>query len=86
MSRVTLVFAFAHKKCVALFYVVIILIKEHHMPFVERFMAREVRCWVTDRQTDTHNNYSYPRGTCVPRVNQGAPHALCCSCVNIENM
>ena len=30
MSRVTLVFAFAHKKCVALFYVVMILIKEHH--------------------------------------------------------
>ena len=47
MSRVTLVFAFAHQKCVALFYVVMILIKEHHMPFVERFMAR-------DRQTDRH--------------------------------
>ena len=41
MSRVTLVFAFAHQKCVA-FYVVMILIKEHHMPFVERFIAREV--------------------------------------------
>ena len=32
MSRVTL--AFAHLKCATLFYVVMILIKEHHMPFV----------------------------------------------------
>ena len=60
------------------------------MPFVERFMAREVRCWVTDRQThrqkDTHDNYSNPRCACTPRVNQGAPHALCCSCVNIAKV
>ena len=32
-------------------------------------MARSVRCWVTDRQTDTHDNYSNPRYACTPKVN-----------------
>ena len=45
--------------------------------FVERLMAREVRCRVTDRQTDrqthTHDNYSYPRCVCAPRVNNTTP-------------
>ena len=41
-----------------MFYVVMILIREHHMPFVERFMAREVSCLVTDRQTDRQTHTS----------------------------
>ena len=40
---------------------------EYMVLFVERFMAREVRC-----QTDTHNNYSNPRCACAPRVNNTA--------------
>ena len=27
---------------------------EYLLLFVEQFMTREVRCWVTDRQTDRH--------------------------------
>ena len=45
---------------------------EYMVLFVERFMAREVRCqvtdWQTDRLTDTHDNYLNPRCACVPRV------------------
>ena len=46
---------------------------EYVVLFVERFMACEVRCWVTDRQTDrqkdTHDSYHNPRCACAPRVN-----------------
>ena len=37
---------------------------EYLVLFVERFMAREVRCWVTERHTCA----------CAPRVNQGNAH------------
>ena len=33
-------------------------------------MARGARCPVTDRLTDTHDNYHNPRCICLPRVNE----------------
>ena len=37
-------------------------------PFKPHFMAREVRCRVTDRQRDRHDNYSNPRCASAPRI------------------
>ena len=38
--------------------------------FVERLMAREERCPVTDRLTHTHDNYRNLHCVCMPRVNE----------------
>ena len=49
--------------------------------FVERSMAREVRCRVTDRQkTDTHDNYRNSRCARTSRVNNYSLKVHVCQC------
>ena len=43
---------------------------EYVTAFSGRTDAPQVRCDLTDRQTDTQNNYSNPRCACAPRVNK----------------